>query len=649
MFATTGVGLNFNQKPLTQLDKIIGQALGEMDADGTSKTTTVPMHMAQMREWGVRGGNIQFKAIQDFNNIRKEYIQQLCTNNYLKQRMDSVMNHLVGKGEILWVVYPTKVNKLNDTAYLIDYYVGGKNNPNPDYFIFYTQEDEFEIDCVVIKSEIDIPPTESMTYMNLMGINSNPFKRWKLTFINKEKYISFILTQEPTDLRSTYLFYCALLEGGYVNAPYNIVSTPKIIDNPFAPEFPFTICKNIFENLNTPGIDDFSPLSDLIEEHNSLLLGASDNLTIFSNPTMITSRDADSVVDELERANGQGFSNSWAVQNGFYGQISNKNQPTYKMPKVIGNIKQDERFGYVQQPDTISGDQNLFIRQLRELIHWTLGGVDPLGISASATFGEYKTLFGRIENTAMKKADALFGDKGLGYLFSMIILDEERKCKIAIAKFMVAQYMQGNPMAAQLVQQELSDNTFRNLYFYLTEQLGIDLPGLPPLGQRDCSWRYTKDVFERTTRDQLDASIVYRNSREDGIRQDIALAQLYPNMSDDEIRGSMSGFSPRVVQNAIEGIGGALQLYQQLSQLRSPENPMLSWAQTLNIAAMVEQGVQTLQRELQFDIPDFKEEPNYDEVNAALTQALATLRNQNGSSANLLSNAPIIRSATADG
>jgi len=120
-------------------------------------------------------------------------------------------------------------------------------------------------------------------------------------------------------------------------------------------------------------------------------------------------------------------------------------------------------------------------------------------------------------------------------------------------------------------------------------------------------------------------------------------------MSDDEIRGSMSGFSPRVVQNAIEGIGGALQLYQQLSQLRSPENPMLSWAQTLNIAAMVEQGVQTLQRELQFDIPDFKEEPNYDEVNAALTQALATLRNQNGSSANLLSNAPIIRSATADG
>jgi hypothetical protein len=297
-----------------------------------------------------------------------------------------------------------------------------------------------------------------------------------------------------------------------------------------------------------------------------------------------------------------------------------------EMTQVVGNVKDGERFGYIQSPDAVSGDQNIFIRQLRELIHWTLGGVDPLGISASATFGEIKSLFGRIENTAMRKADILLGDKGLCKLLSKILLVEERKCKVAITSFIVEQFLNGDATASELVKETLTDNLFRNIYFYLTQEIGLELPGLPPLGQRDCTWRYTKDVFQRTTREMLDASIVYRNEREDGISQEIALSKLYPNMRDDEIRNSMSGFSPRVVTSALEGIGASLQLYTQFMQLPDPQNPQIPWAVSLGLDKLVAQGVLTLQKEITYNQPEYKDSPDFDQINAEINQTLTQLR-----------------------
>jgi hypothetical protein len=401
---------------------------------------------------------------------------------------------------------------------------------------------------------------------------------------------------------------------------------PEITPNPFTPEFPFAVCKNYAAKTNQPGIDDFFQIKDSIEDHNDLLLDASKNLKIFYTPTLVTSRDASTVVDEIQRNQENSLiANSWAGQNGFR-SVMNSNQPSYRMPQVVGNVKDNERFGYIQSPDAISGDQNLYIRQLRELIHWTLGGVDPLGISASATFGEIKSLFGRIENTAYRKADILLGDKGLCQILARVILNEERKCKLAMTNFIIEQYLNGDESAAVLINQTLTDTVFRDLYFYLTEQIGLELPGLPPLGQRDCNWRYTQDVFQRTTREMLDASIVYRNSREDGISQEIALAQLYPNMRDEEIRNSMSGFSPRVVTTAMEGIGAVLQLYGNLIQVPDPNNPEVPWALTLGVNKLVEQSILTLQKELTYNQPEYKESPNLDLIDQEINNTLSQLR-----------------------
>jgi hypothetical protein len=98
-------------------------------------------------------------------------------------------------------------------------------------------------------------------------------------------------------------------------------------------------------------------------------------------------------------------------------------------------------------------------------------------------------------------------------------------------------------------------------------------------------------------------------------------------MSDEEIRQSMSGFSPRVVSNALNGISGALALYMQLTQLPSPNNPEISWASELGLAEIVRQGIITLQKEMNYNIPDFKESPDYDEINATINSTLQQLNN----------------------
>ena len=613
-----------NSNTNSSLEKIISLALGESNPDNMVKTTVVSLHLSQMREWGIRGGNIQIKAIQDFNNIRKDFIFGLLNDNYLKQRLEPCMDRMVARGEILWLVTPSEDI---DSGYAIDYFVGGKNNPEPEYWVFYNEDNKREIECVVIQEEIET------NYANMFGDSPSNFlmssmgmghTKYQITFVDRNEYVQWTFDQRPTNLKSLYYTYASYKgKSNYFSSPHE---PPKTTPNPFAPEFPFEICKNYAPKPNKPGIDDFTPIKDSIEDHNDLLLDATSNLRKFYTPTLVTSRDAGQVVEEIQRNQEGGLvANSWAGQNGFRSTF-NSGQSSFRMPQVVGNIKDGERFGYIQSPDAVSGDQNIFIRQLRELIHWTLGGVDPLGISASATFGEIKSLFGRIENTSMRKADILLGDKGLCKLLTKILLAEERKCKVAITQFIVAKYLDGDPNFTQLINETLTDDLFRNLYFYITEELSIELPGLPPLGQRDCVWRYTKDVFQRTTREMLDASIVYRNEREDGISQEIALSKLYPNMRDDEIRNSMSGFSPRVVTSALEGIGASLQLYTQFMQMPDPQNPDVPWAVSLGLDKLVSQGVLTLQKEITYNQPEYKESPNLDLINQEINQTLSQLR-----------------------
>ena len=274
-------GINLNQKPKNQLDKLIDNALGDGESDGTCKSTVVSLHLSQMREWGVRGGAIQWKAVQDFNNIRKDFIAKLISDNVWANKSEPCMDRMVAKGEVLLVALPSKRN-----FYKLDYFVGGKNNSNPDYHIFYEENEygENEIEAVAIKQATELTREDGFVQM-AYDAYGNTLKKWRIIFLTREKIYIFKFLQEPYDLRGTYTLLESFVSGGY--SPFSMQS-PTIIDNPFAPDLPCVVCKNIDIGDGTPGLDDFYKIRDQIETHNSLLIDAVENLQIFYTPTMIT-------------------------------------------------------------------------------------------------------------------------------------------------------------------------------------------------------------------------------------------------------------------------------------------------------------------------------------------------------------------------
>lgn len=581
------------------LEKIISQEFGSTNFASEIKTTTISLHVSQMCEWGIRGGSIEIKAIQDENGIRKNFIKKIIEANRIKKRLEAVMTGLTCRGEILWLVKQSSEKK-----YCVDFYVGGKYNPDPEYEVFYKNDflEKDAIECVILIDEVENNSSYGSAYQ--LGVKGGKRKSFYISRIDRDRTFTIRLEYKPPNLRAMYSLFKA--EGQDF-----IVS-----NNVFEGEFPFVVCKNYEQSINESGIDDFTPHQGLIEEHNQLLCDASDNLHIYNTPTLVTSRDAAVVVESVNNSNIIS-GNTWANNNGFRSSFTPASNRPFKMPRVFGSVREGERFGYVQSPDAVSGDQNLYIRQTRELIHWILGGVDPLGISSSATFGEIKSLFGRIENTASKKAKIILDS--FCELISLILKKEETSCKIAITKLL----LEVEGIEQSVSNHLLTDYDFKNLYAFY-KQSGVTIPGLPPLGDSKCSWKYTKRVFQNTTREKLDESIIYRNEREDGITQEVALARLYPDMSDDEIRQMMSGFSPRVVQTDLAGIQGVLQLHSTLMTVPDPENNELPWAIRLGTKNLVDQAIATLQKELEYNIPNFKESDSEveKEVNLLLTKLL---------------------------
>ena len=95
-----------------------------------------------------------------------------------------------------------------------------------------------------------------------------------------------------------------------------------------------------------------------------------------------------------------------------------------KVPRVIANLEPTDRVSYMT-PDSVSGDQNMYVKQYRQEIRLALGGVDDLDIQTASTAYEIKTLYGRVAATAEKKARAIF-TYGLCKLFSLMINNEEK-------------------------------------------------------------------------------------------------------------------------------------------------------------------------------------------------------------------------------
>lgn len=594
VFNTFTIGIV--SKITTMLETLLRAELNK-DGSGGGETTVVSLHCSQMKEWGVRGGAVELRAIQDDgSNRRFNFINRIWQHNELEHRLEYVMDALTCRGEVLWYL---QEDPDNPGMYLIEFFVGGQNNPNPEYKVFY-REGGRVIEKIIIRYSYDYE------------LHNTKQKKWVQLVINEEVVQQSEGLQKP-DFNQLKTF-----------TPSNV----KSFRNPFFPYLPCVISKNNPRRLGQKGVGDFDNIRSLIETHEQLVSKAHKNLRIFSNPILVTTRKAEEVMSRTHNWN-----NTWAAANRYYdltgtpysGSTSTHDVRNFgeqrtpmgtdnidssegTLDTIFGNVDAGERFGFIQA-DPVSGDQNLWIRSLRELIHWILGGIDPLGISASSTFGEIKTLFGRVQNSADKKASSLYGQTGLCKIFERILWKEEIRYKEALFRYIKLNFPQ---LSAQINEpREITDDFAQQVYelkqsgFELLQNMP-QLPGILPLGDRTLVWRYTREVFQNTTREQLDRSIAARNEREDGLTQEWVLRKQYPNMTDQEIKNAMSGFSPRVVEAAAGSINSLIRLYAQFMQIPDPKDPEQAWGLSLGLPELLEQSLSTLRKEIAYGQPEYQ-------------------------------------------
>jgi hypothetical protein len=280
-----------------------------------------------------------------------------------------------------------------------------------------------------------------------------------------------------------------------------------------------------------------------------------------------------------------------------------------RVPRVIANLEPNDRVGYIV-PDAISGDQNAFVRQFREEIRTALGGVDELSISAGVTATEYKSLYGRVAATSKKKANSIY-THGICRCMELIIYQEEQLFRDTLAA--AAKFEKPLPPAPGAGQEEelmykaaLADYDERvNTLMMACVQAQMIPPGvkgLIPDGDISMLWRWLGPVYEESTQDILNNSIVVRNLQELGVDSIEALKYLFPSKTDEERAEMLSGFPFRMVNELQGAYNSFAKLVAGMMQTPHPQSPDLPMAADprLDLTPYLYRTLESLQKEMSY-------------------------------------------------
>ena len=280
-----------------------------------------------------------------------------------------------------------------------------------------------------------------------------------------------------------------------------------------------------------------------------------------------------------------------------------------RVPRVIANLEPNDRVGYIV-PDAITGDQNSFSRQYREEIRTALGGVDELSISAGVTATEYKSLFGRVAATAKKKSASIY-TYGICRCLELIIFQEEQLFRETLAAAVGLEKPVDLPEDASPQDIELYEGAMK---FYeeqvkqllmaslKAQQIPPGVKGLIPDGDVSIQWRWLGPVYEDSTQDTLNNSIVVRNLQELGVDSIEALKYLFPSKTDEERAAMLSGFPFRMVNELQGAYSQFAKLVGGMMQTPHPQSPDLPMAADprLNLTPYLYRTLEALQKEMSY-------------------------------------------------
>ena len=596
-----------NPQVNSQFESIL-TAAKERRQDMSIDSMIVSSHLAQMRMFMVRKG-LEFYCEQDSYGSRKELLAKLVEENMLDMKMDSIIDYFLCDGQGLFYFRPT------GESYQILYF------PKDNYRAYRDQSGNLE--------SVELCYSFRVRGRGIADPMANPDgKGGKRKYIRLKVFkdrIEQTVSNERIDFDQEDRQMIGAMPG-----------TTETVANSLG----FIPAVEVFNHMDctgeSSGSGEFDTLAHQILYHEELVKNIRKNIKFFGNPTLVSSRPKH---DLIEAGDETPFRPTISSQAGFTAMSRPSTRVTepfggaspldgqIKVPRVIANLEPTDRVSYMT-PDSVSGDQNLYVKQYRSEIRLALGGVDDIDIGTASTAYEIKTLYGRVAAHSEKKAKALF-TYGLCKLFSMIIQHEEFLFEESFAMAIglkkpdipLIEDFQGDEEAFEVAAEDYR-NKFdrftkkRNNEFRVRLEAG-DIPpgvvGLIPDGTTRVSWRWTGQVFEDSTDDILNNSIVVRNLQELGVDSIEALRYLFPGKTDEERAAMLSGFPFRMVQATQQSFNSFVGLLNSLYQLPHPQTPDLPLASdpNLDITGFLYRSLEFLRKELSYS---GKYKPSSDEL-----------------------------------
>ncbi len=572
-------------------------AAKERRGDLAVDSMIVSSHLAQMRTFMLRRG-VEFYAEQDSFGTRKDFLAKVCEDNMLEMKLESIVDYFLCDGQGLFYFRPT------GDSYQLLYF------PKDSYRAYRDQAGE--IDSLVMIYSFNIQKSNALdAYPTQDGRGGK--KKWIQLKVFKDR-----IEQTVSDEKIEF-------ENQMGTMPFKMPGATETLVNTLG----YIPAVEVYNHMDctgeATGNGEFDWLAHQILYHDELVRNIRKNMKFFGNPTLVSSRPKHDIV---ESGDENSFRPTISSQAGFspmsgLGGSTRVSQPfgassldgQIKVPRVIANLEPTDRVQYMT-PDSVSGDQNMYVKQYRSEIRLALGGVDDIDINTAQTAYEIKTLYGRVAATAEKKARAIFS-YGLCRLFAMMIYTEEDMFKKSFAAVMgmvepvlpLPEDYQDPAEFEKLIKKYEKDYTKfitqRDEALRVTLDSG-EIPGgvtgLIPDGSTKVDWRWMGEVFEESTDDILNNSIVVRNLQELGVDSIEALKYLFPGKTDEERAAMLSGYPFRMVQQTQQSINSFIGLLGSLYQLPHPQMPdkPLASDPNLDLTGFLYKSLEFLRKELSY-------------------------------------------------
>ena len=556
-----------------QTGKLVSSFINREQPD--SESMVVPNHITQIVLFMTRQG-LEFLVDQDTpDEQRRKVIDRVIKANKLDVYYQGIASLFIATGGILWFWQPSL-----EGCSIYWFHSGKENNSIDDvdsqYKVYYSPNGR-EMREVVIRYKY----FDNSDANRRVNYTQNQ-ERWVRLRINAETVTQeFYQAEPPLDVYNVVSYSPSIEKFTYINTLGYI----PCVESPNKPFFP-----------GDSGRSDFAMVSTQIEAEDTVRGAIMQNIFTFGNPTLITSRDKSEVMEKASEIGAQ----TWAASQGFRDDNSIRldgrrsdggwaAKQYSRVPPVIGNVGADERFGYVF-PDPVSPDQSKFADSYRTALHGALGGIDP-NDQSFATFGEVKSLFGKVAATANMKSLILW-KHGLARILEMCLAYEE---KIFINQFKQWLLTQDKKIDIDAVTQEQIEQLIWDSQIQYPK-----LEGIAPYGAINVSYRYNGSVFEDSPRDRLDLTILTRNLQELGVGSLEAIDCIYPDLSLKEKKSKLSGIPFRIGGEYLGLMNNLLQMHLQFSQVEDPYNAGKALSLRYDMTVLMDAVYKVLQREFSY-------------------------------------------------